>query len=300
MFRKIASIFAVVVLMSSMLFTMAFFGGGGGYSAGDDAVLGSVSATDITATGTVDLSAASVSLGTISSTDWVDSADYAAGSIDTEHIANDQVTMDKIDDDGDFTDLTGDWATTGTLNGLAKVVSVGNCEGVEDGGTDNQGIILTDSGESLTVDAYIGMTLYNITDGSSCTITDNDGTTITCSGGLSDSGIWEDGDVWQVGPGPKQSGSLFFISTATTIAHPATAGYTAGYYAVAAQVIKIDPYSGSMTLNFDDDGTFTDPGAGDEIDGDGTQGDFIFFINASATEAYSLGVNGSWADGGAS
>lgn len=195
-------------------------------------------------------------------------------------------------------DLNGTVNISGNVTGLTPYVIIGNCEGAHDGAGDAS--TLSDSGESLTVDAYIGMTVYNITDGSSCTVTDNDATTITCtlSGGTDND--WDVSDVWQVGPGPNQSGSVFYISAATTIAHPATAGYVAGYFAAAAQVIKIDPYSVSMTINFSDDGTFTDPGAGDEIDSDGTQGDFIWIHNSSATEAYSHGVNGSWADGGAS
>lgn len=199
---------------------------------------------------------------------------------------------------GGISPTTGDHETTGYLGGRTKAVSIGNCEGAHDG-TGNAAT-LTDSGESLTVDAYIGMQLYNITDGSSCTITDNDATTITCTLAGGSENDWDAADVWQVGPGPAQSGSVFYISAATTIAHPATAGYVAGYFAAAAVVVKIDPYSASMTINFSDDGVYTDPGAGDEIDGDGTQGDFIWIHNASTTEAYSQGVNGSWADGGAS
>jgi hypothetical protein len=206
--------------------------------------------------------------------------------------------VDALKEETNFTTLTGNWATTGYLNGRTNAISIGNCEGAHDGAGD--AATLSDSGESLTVDAYIGMTVYNITDGSSCTVTDNDGTTITCTLAGGTDNDWDASDVWQVGPGPTQSGSVFYVSAATTIAHPATVGYVAGYFAAAAVAVKVDPYSDSMTINFSDDGTFTDPGAGDEIDGDGTQGDFIWIHNASATEAYSHGVNGSWADGGAS
>ena len=185
------------------------------------------------------------------------------------------------------------------ITGLARVVAIGNSEGVHDGG--DAAATLGDSGESLTVDAYIGMTLYNITDVSSCTVTDNDGTSITCtlSGGTDDD--WDDGDVWMVGPGPTQSGSIFFLSPGATndIVHPATAGYMAIYYTASAQVIEIRPAASGMTLNFAADGVFTDPAVNNEVDGDGTIGDFIGFINASATEAYSLGVNGTYADGAA-
>ena len=186
------------------------------------------------------------------------------------------------------------------ITSIANIVSIGNTEGVQDGGDD--AALMTDGGESLTVDAYIGMTVYNVTDGSSCTITDNAGTTITCTlaGGTGDD--WDDGDVWVVGPGPKQSGSAFFVSPSGTlkIYHPATVGYMALYFVAAAQVLEINPAVDGMTINFTADGVYTDPGAGDEIDGDGTVGDYIGIINESATEAHSLGVNGTWADGGAS
>jgi hypothetical protein len=76
---------------------------------------------------TVDLGDATVTLPSISSTDWIDSDDYIAGSIDNEHladdavgtaeIATDAVTMDSVDADGNFTDLTGNWRTTGDLQG---------------------------------------------------------------------------------------------------------------------------------------------------------------------------------------
>lgn len=192
----------------------------------------------------------------------------------------------------------GAMAVNDTINGLTKSVSIGNCEGVHDG--DANAATLADSGESLTVDAYIGMTVYNITDGSSCTVTDNDATTITCTLAGGTDNDWDVDDVWQVGPGPYQSGSVFYISAATTIAHPATAGYVAEYFVNGAVVVKIDPHSDSMTINFSDDGVYTDPGAGDEIDGSGAQGDFILIHNASTTEAFSHGVTGSWEDGGAS
>jgi hypothetical protein len=198
----------------------------------------------------------------------------------------------------DLPESTGDILTTGTLSGLTNVVTIAKTSGfTEDGGSDSN-TVATDSGESLVSDAYIGMEIYNITDGSSCTVTDNDGTTWTCDGlaGGSDQ-LFQDGDVIGLGPGPRQSGTMFFVSGATTIYHPATVGYMAGYFANGANVIKVDVGSAAMTLNFSDDGTYTDPTAGVSVDGDGTNGDFIIFLNQSATEAQSLGVNGSWATG---
>ena len=65
--------------------------------------------------------------------DGIDSQHYAAASIDNEHladdavgtaeIATDAVTMDSVDADGDFTSLTGDWATTGYVSGQANTLT---------------------------------------------------------------------------------------------------------------------------------------------------------------------------------
>lgn len=64
--------------------------------------------------------------------------------------------------------------------------------GVQDGGDDQA--ILTDSGESWTVDAFIGDYIYNITDDSSGEITDNDGTTVTANLAGGTDNNWDDGD----------------------------------------------------------------------------------------------------------
>lgn len=59
--------------------------------------------------------------------------------------------------------------------------------------------VMTDSGESFTVDALIGLIVDNVTDGSSGTITDNAATTITVAaltGGTGNN--WELNDVWEV------------------------------------------------------------------------------------------------------
>jgi hypothetical protein len=66
--------------------------------------------------------------------------------------------------------------------------------GAHDSG--DSGTVLTDSSESWTVDAYIDHTIHNTTDGSKCDVTDNDGTTMTCSGGLAggSDNTWQSGD----------------------------------------------------------------------------------------------------------
>lgn len=60
--------------------------------------------------------------------------------------------------------------------------------------------VLTDSAAALTIDAHIGQVVYNYTDGSKGTITDNDGTTVTVSalsGGTNNT--WETGDRYAIG-----------------------------------------------------------------------------------------------------
>jgi hypothetical protein len=60
----------------------------------------------------------------------------------------------------------------------------------------NAQAILTDSAQNYTVDALIGYKVYNITNGESATITDNDATTIT--GALSGGDTWDTNDVYLV------------------------------------------------------------------------------------------------------
>ncbi len=62
----------------------------------------------------------------------------------------------------------------------------------------NNAATLSDSGASFVTDALIGLVINNTTDGSSCTITDNDTTTITCtlSGGTDDD--WDTDDAYTV------------------------------------------------------------------------------------------------------
>ena len=69
--------------------------------------------------------------------------------------------------------------------------------GTHDGGTHSTILTLNHSGWNFTTDELVGLTLNNITDGSSGTITANSSTTITVGSltGGSDN-QWEDNDVW--------------------------------------------------------------------------------------------------------
>jgi len=63
--------------------------------------------------------------------------------------------------------------------------------GIHDGGDDQA--ILTDSDKELVVDYWIGATITNVTKDETATVTDNDATTVTHGGGITD---WDDDDVW--------------------------------------------------------------------------------------------------------
>lgn len=58
---------------------------------------------------------------------------------------------------------------------------------------------MTDTGESFTVDEFVGWTIYNITDGSSAIITSNTATLVygTLSGGTDND--WDNGDLYVIG-----------------------------------------------------------------------------------------------------
>jgi hypothetical protein len=184
--------------------------------------------------------------------------------------------------------ITQNVETSGYLAGLMRAVIVAVPSGVQDGGDD--AALMTDGGIDLGADTLIGMTVYNVTDGSSCTITDNAATTITCTltGGTDNN--WDNNDVWQVGPGPAQAGSVFYVGSAGVIRHPATVGYLAGYYATAAAVVTVDVAS-TMRI-----ATLTNAD-GDSIDSAGAAENFIWLHNVSATSARKHGSSGTWTDG---
>ena len=72
--------------------------------------------------------------------------------------------------------------------------------------------LLTDSGQSIAVDALIGATVNNVTDGSSGTILDNNATTIsaTLAGGSDNS--WDNADVYKITDIPTTGESYLAFS----------------------------------------------------------------------------------------
>lgn len=88
-----------------------------------------------------------------------------------------------------------------------------NCwSGFHTGG-DDEATVLTDSTQSWTVDALIGMQVFNQNDKSSAFITDNDATTVTVAalaGGTNND--WDTNDVYEI------NNSQFVITSAVTVA----------------------------------------------------------------------------------
>lgn len=203
-----------------------------------------------------------------------------------------------ITEDGTNVDIGAlNLVTTGTITGLSATHILTNTKGTHDG--DNDAATLSDSGESFTTNQFVGMTLYNITDGSSCTVTANNGTTVTCTLAGGTDNNWDTNDVWQVGPGPKQSGSMWLVTAAATIRHPATAGYTAFYMSNGTNKLTVDMASDSMVFKGTVSGTVKTLTAGYCIDSSGsTADDFMGIINVSTTSARGLGFRGTWTDGG--
>ena len=180
--------------------------------------------------------------------------------------------------------------TTGYLAGKALGVIVPKPSGTS---TDVPSeTVLTHADDGSAENAYVGMTLYNVTDSVSGTVTASTSTTITVAAG---SMSWANTNVYQLGPGPAQSGSIFYVGAAGTLRHPATVGYVAGYYATAAASIIVNPASDTMVITH---ATAAAIDAGDAIDSPATAGSFIWLHNASATLAYTQGKNGTWTDGG--
>jgi hypothetical protein len=184
---------------------------------------------------------------------------------------------------------------TGFLTGLMPPVNV-----VKPSGTSTDvpsETVLTHADDGSAANAYVGMTLYNVTDWVAGTVTASTSTTITVATG---SMSWADGDVYQLSPGPSQSGSMFYIGTAGTIRHPLTAGYSAGYFVNVAGVVTVDPVSDSMIFQGVLNSAFAVLDAGDCIDSPATKGSYYVIHNKSATEAVGLGFSNVWVDGGAS
>lgn len=90
-------------------------------------------------------------------------------------------------------DVIWSYIKTGAVGAIGRVWT-----GAQDGGT--SATVLTDGSETFTSKVVAGDTVYNLTDGSSGTVTSVSGSTVTCSGGLTGGtdNQWEDGDKYEV------------------------------------------------------------------------------------------------------
>jgi hypothetical protein len=184
---------------------------------------------------------------------------------------------------------------TGDLTGLAPSVPIHIACNADDAGSSSATFhCATLAG---VTNQLVGMTLYNTTDASSCTITANDDHTITCTLAGGTGNHWDSGNAMQVGPGPSQSGSFFYVDSAhtQTLRHPATAGYVACYMAEGTVQLDIDMASDSMGFVGTLDTAVVTEGAGHEIRSSAsTTDDYICIHNRSTTVAKGLGKRGTW------
>jgi hypothetical protein len=221
---------------------------------------------------------------------WYDTAARVAVAVDKEQTLTSKTLTSPV-----INGATGTGGKfTGDLTGLAPPVVVLVSSGTQDGGDD--AAILTDGGITIAAtNALIGMTLYNTTDGSSCTVTANTATTITCTLAGGTGNDWDDGDTWSVGPGPAQSGSVFYIAGATTTYHPATVGYTACYVAEGTNKLTVDMASASMVFTGTLNAAVESTTAGDYLtSSDTTEDDYLCIHNKTAILAKGLGKRGTW------
>ena len=143
-------------------------------------------------------------------------------------------------------------ATGGMTGGLRVTIHANNrntgCHvGIHTGG-DGESTVMTDSTAAYTIDALIGSTIYNSTDGSSAIITDNDATTITVDallGGTDND--WDTDDQYEV------NDSKIILTSGVAANHiqitlggtndaivSVDAGTTDGIYVPAGSIITLD------------------------------------------------------------
>ncbi len=93
--------------------------------------------------------------------------------------------------------ITAFTVTTEPIVALFRKAITGDTIKADD--TSANAAFMTDSGESFTVNEFVGWTIYNLTDGSSGVITANTGTTVTAtlSGGTDND--WDSGDKYLIG-----------------------------------------------------------------------------------------------------
>jgi len=110
------------------------------------------------------------------------------------------------------------------IGGMASHSNLVTYSSTHDGG--NNVAVLTDSTQAWTVNALVGQIVYNVTDGSSSTITANTATTVTgvLSGGTDDD--WDTSDEYRIGHLPARGyasmtsgfvGDVMFFNTSNAL-----------------------------------------------------------------------------------
>ena len=146
--------------------------------------------------------------------------------------------------------------------------------------------------DSAGTDSYVGMTIYNITNSTNCTVTANDDVSITCAAGSTMS--WYNTDVYRLGPGPDQSGSFFYVGGAGTLQWPTTVGYSTCVMAEGTVALKID-FGASVVFTGVLNAAVESTSAGDYIAASGsTTDDFMCLHNKTTTVVKGLGKRGTW------
>ena len=217
----------------------------------------------------------------------------AADSIITADIATDAVTMDAIDADGDFTSLTGNWATTGvvtagTLRSGVSATTAGNLT-MYDAAT----IVMGDDGDNTSV------TIGPVADGT---------TTLGLTGSLLASGTI--GGMIAVTQATEErvlttaevSGGLVEVSFAGEVRLPDVCDSASGAMVMITQKDDSETVEIAVTDTSDHlwlDGT--DLGANYEIDspGNAEQSNYIVLVCTEANNWKSFGRSGTWVTGGA-
>jgi hypothetical protein len=175
----------------------------------------------------------------------------------------------------------------GSLPGAIQVkVEALAAEGTHDG--NDNAAVLTDSSESWTSDAFIGMYVYNETDKSTGLITDNDGTTITAtlSGGTDNN--WDSNDVAIIIPATGiasqiniSSGPPHTIALSKPSAHSIT-NMQNGLYCRTGVAVVTDQYGNAVP-----DGTIINLSLIDSVITEASDG----VINAEQTVLTSAGAD---------
>jgi hypothetical protein len=184
-------------------------------------------------------------------------------------------------------------ALTGNLTGLMPSVIVLVPSGTD--ASSSAAAFLTHADDSSATGAYIGMKLYNITDASSCTVTASTNTTTTCTLAGGTANHWDSTNAYQLGPGPTQSGSMFYVGGDGTFRWPSTVGYGACIMADGVQDLDVDMASDSMVFTGTLDSAVESTSAGHYLTAShSTTDDYICLQNKTAAIVKGMGKRGTW------